>query len=96
MIELLGCESVLAKPGQPSFEISWDDVRAARSDIVIAACCGFGEARASRDRIPEDLDVRILNGYEHFSRPGPGLMQSAELLARILEKMAAPESKTPT
>ena len=86
LIELVGCESLLAKPGEPSFEITWDDVRAARPDIVIAACCGLSKARASQDRVPDDLDVQILDGYEHFSRPGPGLLQSAELLAAVVEK----------
>lgn len=84
IIELLGCESVLAKPGEPSFEISWDDVRKANPDIVIAACCGLTAERVARDPVPEDIALHILDGYEHFSRPGPGLIESARILAELI------------
>lgn len=86
IIQLLGGESVLAQPGEPSYEISWEDVRATQPDIVIAACCGLTAKRASQDHVPGDLKVHLLDGYEHFSRPGPALLQSARLLAMLLEE----------
>jgi iron complex transport system substrate-binding protein len=89
LIEVIGYESALARPGEPSYEISWNDVRAAEPDIVIAACCGFTAARASQDEAPADLDIHILNGYEYFSRPGPNLLQSAQILAKLVEQELA-------
>ena len=86
LIQLLGGESVLALPGEPSHEISWEDVRAAKPDIVIAACCGLTAERASKDHVPSDLNLHLLDGYEHFSRPGPGLLQSARILAQLLSE----------
>ena len=86
LIELIGCKSVLARPGEPSYQTSWEDVQKAEPDIVIAACCGFSAARGAQDHVPDDLDIHILNGYEHFSRPGPGLLQSAQILAKLIEK----------
>jgi iron complex transport system substrate-binding protein len=86
MIQLLGGESVLAKPGEPSHEISWEGVRAAEPDIVIAACCGHTAERASKDHVPNDLNLHLLDGYEHFSRPGPGLLRSARMLSQLLDE----------
>lgn len=86
MIELLGGTSVLARPGEPSHEISWDDVRSAKADIVIAACCGFSAERASEDHVPDDIKLHLLDGYEHFSRPGPALLKSARILAELLDE----------
>lgn len=90
IIQLLGHESVLAQPGEPSHEISWDDVRATQPDIVIAACCGLTAERASKDHVPRDIKLHLLDGYEHFSRPSPRLIQSAQILVKLLkEKLSA-------
>jgi len=88
ILELLGCESALAQSGQPSYTITWDAVRDARADIVVAACCGFTQARGERDPVPSDLQVHVLDGYEHFSRPSPNLLTSVRLLIELLERRA--------
>lgn len=84
MIQLLGCDSVLAEPGQPSHEISWDAVRRARPNIVIAAACGQTAARAGREAAMADPSLILLNGDTHFSRPGPALLESLAVLDRTL------------
>jgi iron complex transport system substrate-binding protein len=86
MIELLGCESVLAKCGEPSRETAWDEVRAAKPDIVIAACCGLSETRAAADPVPPDIEVHYLDGHDFFSRPSPRLLLSARMLAALLQR----------
>ena len=84
LIELLGCQSVLASSGEASREVSWQEVRAAKADLIVAACCGFDEARALQDAVPDDLDVAVLNGYEYFSRPSPRLTDSLAMLDELL------------
>ena len=85
MIDLLGCSSALASPGQPSYEVTWETIRNAKPDRVVAACCGYTADRAVGDELPKGVDVRILDGAELFSRPSPRLLPSFELLANALE-----------
>lgn len=84
LLELLGCVSTLAQPGEPSHEVSWAKVVESRPDIVIAACCGFSADRAAQDQLPEELVVHLLDGYENFSRPSPALLGSLPLLNDLL------------
>ncbi len=85
LIGLLGCNSVLAQPGDPSYEVSWSDVRRAEADVIIAACCGFTAMRADQDPVPADLTIHLLDGDEHFSRPSPRLLDSVEVLIDLLD-----------
>ena len=78
MIEWLGAKSALAQPGQPSYQSDWGDIVGSDPDLIIAACCGFEETRASRVATP--VQVTILDGYQYFSRPSPMLMQSIAML----------------
>ena len=78
MIEWLGARSTLDQPGQPSYQSAWSDIVGSDPDLIVAACCGFEEARASMVAIP--LEVTILDGYQYFSRPSPMLMKSIEVL----------------
>ena len=86
LLQLLGCESVLAAPGEPSREVDWDTVRAARPDLILAACCGFDADRAYQDPVPPDIDVVRLDGDRFFSRPSPALMDAANQLAVVLDR----------
>lgn len=86
MIEWLGALSVLATPGEPSFEVSWEKVYESRPDLVIAACCGFTAERTRQESVKRDIPMEILDGYELFSRPSPSLMESLALLADTIDK----------
>jgi iron complex transport system substrate-binding protein len=72
-------------------------VRAAAPEVLVIACCGFDVARTERDlpilrRYPgfEELPaarnraVWIVDGSAYFSRPGPRLVDSLELLAPLV------------
>lgn len=90
MIEIAGGIDVFAKPGYHSTRLTWEQVRKADPDIVVAMPCGYDEAGAAAqlallgDR-PELRDRRVVpvdaNGC--FSRPGPRLVDGIERLARI-------------
>ncbi|HEY8825121.1 MAG TPA: ABC transporter substrate-binding protein [Candidatus Limnocylindria bacterium] len=85
-VRIAGGEDVLGTPGARSREIEWDDVIAARPDIVIAMPCGWDAARAAREAEalgPVRARIVGVDGAAYFSRPGPRLVDGVELLASI-------------
>jgi iron complex transport system substrate-binding protein len=87
-VHIAGGEDVLGIAGARSREITWDDVVAARPEIVIAMPCGWDAERAAREAeaLAELAGARVfgVDGAAYFSRPGPRLVDGAELLASIL------------
>ena len=97
MIEIAGGVDVIAKPGDHSARLTWDQIAAADPDVIVVMPCGFDEAGA-REQIatladrPEWRSLRAVregrvfpvdaNGC--FSRPGPRLVDGVERLAAIL------------
>ena len=94
-VALAGGVDVLGEPGARSRELGWDEVRAARPDIVVVMPCGWDARRAEQEAcaIP-DLRARVVavDGNAYFSRPGPRLIDGIELLGSLLhpEAVAAP------
>jgi iron complex transport system substrate-binding protein len=92
LIELAGGEDVLGLPGEPSQTVSWEQLVAARAQIVVVMPCGYDERRAYAEamtyarelaRLGAELVVAV-NASAYFSRPGPRLIDGLELLAHIL------------
>lgn len=97
LVRLAGGEEVIGRPGRPSRTLGWDEVIAARPEVLVVACCGFSLERALID-LPTlsarpgwaDLPavragrVYFTDGNAYFSRPGPRLVDSLELLAHAL------------
>jgi iron complex transport system substrate-binding protein len=96
-VRIAGGEDVLGTAGARSREIGWDDVLAARPEIVIAMPCGWDAERAAIEatRLGSVGDARVLgvDGAAFFSRPGPRLVDGVELLASIFhpDAVAAPD-----
>jgi iron complex transport system substrate-binding protein len=86
-VRIAGGLDVLGTPGVRSREIEWNDVIAARPEIVIAMPCGWDAARAAREAVTLGPigTARIVgvDGAAYFSRPGPRLVDGVELLASI-------------
>jgi iron complex transport system substrate-binding protein len=86
-VRIAGGADVLGTAGARSREISWNDVLAARPEIVIAMPCGWDAERAAIEAAALGLiaDARVLgvDGAAFFSRPGPRLVDGVELLASI-------------
>jgi len=93
----------LGEEGQPSRTLNWDDVLAWQPEVVFIACCGFGIERTLRDLPPlwlvpgwQDLPavragrVYVTDGSHYFSRPGPRLVDSLEILAHTLHPEVHP------
>ncbi|MEO8745134.1 MAG: cobalamin-binding protein [Candidatus Dormiibacterota bacterium] len=88
LLALAGIEDPLARPGIPSVALGWDDVAAARPELLILAPCGFNLERAKAEArlVRAQVDavgaerVVVLDGSAYFNRPGPRLVDSLELL----------------
>ena len=100
LIEFAGGEDVLGFPGENSEERSWEEVAAARPDIVIVMPCGYDadiahrEAEMHRDELATlgAGGVVAVDASAYFSRPGPRIVDGLELLASILHPELVPES----
>ena len=93
-VRIAGGADVLGTAGARSREISWNDVLAARPEIVIAMPCGWDAERAAIEAaaLGSIVDARVLgvDGAAFFSRPGPRLVDGVELLASIFHPEAVP------
>jgi iron complex transport system substrate-binding protein len=90
LIEFAGGINTKAFKHFPSRQISWEDVNEVKADIIILAECGFGVKRQLRDAetLRRSLtyspkEIWIADGSQYFSRPGPRLVESLEILAGI-------------
>jgi iron complex transport system substrate-binding protein len=87
-----GGSSVLARPGRDSTRIAWDEVLTAPAEVVLVAPCGFhldGAWRLASElvdagRLPQGAEVWAVDADSYFVRPGPRVVDGAELVARIL------------
>ncbi|MDX3910086.1 MAG: cobalamin-binding protein [Sphingobium sp.] len=101
LIEAAGGESVLATPGQHSPWIEWEQLSAADPDRIVLMPCGFRIEQALAElpalaadprwqslRAVRDGQVYATDGQYFFNRPGPRLVESAEILAEICHRDA--------
>ena len=92
MIDLAGGRSVVGEPARDSRAVSWAELKAARPEVAVVMPCGLyveeaaAQALARRERL-ESLGaerVYAVDAASSFSRPGPRLVEGAELLAHLL------------
>jgi iron complex transport system substrate-binding protein len=92
MIELAGGADPLGEPGRSSRTVSWEEVRAARPEVVVVMPCGLyadealEQALEYRSELEAVRAERVLavDAAASFSRPGPRLVDGVELLAHLL------------
>ncbi len=95
LIELAGGAPVLAHPHENSRRLTWSEIAGADPEAVIVSPCGFDLSRtqhetAELDRVSEwrSLAARrtgrvlAMDGNAYLSRPGPRLVDAAEMIAR--------------
>lgn len=102
MVTRAGGTCVLGTPGEKSFRVTREEVRASSPDVVVCAPCGYGLEQsvslarelAASDVLPAEVPVWAVDANASFARPGPRLMDGVEALAGILhpDVMAAPPS----
>ena len=93
LVALAGGTDVAAAAGEPSRQRSWSELTALEPDLVLVALCGFDVARARselaavRANVPPALlgrRVEFVDGGAYTSRPGPRLVDVAEILSRLM------------
>ena len=104
-----GGRELLGQAGTPSREVDLATLLAADPEILVIACCGCDLARTKREaavwlaqpalhhlRAVRAGRVFLVDGNAYFSRPGPRLVDSIEILAAILhpQLVSWPETVT--
>jgi iron complex transport system substrate-binding protein len=98
LIEYAGGVDVLGLPGEHSEVRSWEEVAAARPEVIVVMPCGYDaqraleEANAFRAELEAVGAQRIVavDAAAYFSRPGPRLVDGLELMAHILHPDRVP------
>src|SRR5215213_5962537 len=99
MIEYAGGSDVLGMPGEHSERRSWDELAAARPEVVLVMPCGYDAERAAHEAYDyaDELDelgarrVVAVDAAAYFSRPGPRLIEGLELLGHVLHPDRLPD-----
>ncbi|HEY8246083.1 MAG TPA: cobalamin-binding protein [Hyphomicrobium sp.] len=97
LIETAGGTSIFGVTGESSPWITWKEVASAKPDAILVAPCGYDIEVTRREMKPlaryaiwqelravRDHNVFLADGNAFFNRPGPRLVESAEILAQIL------------
>jgi iron complex transport system substrate-binding protein len=100
MIEYAGGLDVLGLTGEHSERRDWDEVAAARPEVVVVMPCGYGAERAADEayEYADELEalgakrVVAVDAAAYFSRPGPRLVDGLELMAHILHPDRLPDA----
>jgi len=96
LIEIAGGKNLLSEPGKHSPWIEWDKIRNADPDILLILPCGFTISKTLVEinslveldgwnelKAVKNGDICLLDGNHYFNRPGPRILDSAEILAEI-------------
>lgn len=97
LVEIAGGEDALANPHRPSYRIEWERVLLFAPEVIVLTCCGFELERCEREGLllvtferasglPALQNGRVYatDGSHFFSRPGPRIVESLEILAHLI------------
>jgi iron complex transport system substrate-binding protein len=97
LLRFAGGEPILGHDGAPTGAIAWSSIVEADPEVLILAPCGFPIAQTLRElpklatrpgfctmRAVRGGQVYAVDGNQFFNRPGPRLIDSAEIAAAIL------------
>lgn len=103
LVELAGGVPVLGNRGANSQTLSWETIAASDPDVIIVGPCGYdlkrtNEAIAQLEtqsawrhvRAVREGRVYAIDGNAYLNRPGPRLVDTAELIAADLAAAALP------
>ncbi|MDD5541905.1 MAG: cobalamin-binding protein [Acidobacteriia bacterium] len=97
LVEIAGGVDRLAQFKKPSRRLTWEEIESFAPEIVVVSCCGFSIERTLREtpllknieawnRLPAVRQGRIFvaDGNQYFSRPGPRIVDSLEMMAVMI------------
>ena len=97
LVGFAGGRNVMSVSGTDSKFCSWDEIKKTNPDIIIMMPCGFVIKRTLKDlhflqnikgweelKAVKENKVFVVDGNNYFNRPGPRLVDSAEILAEII------------
>jgi iron complex transport system substrate-binding protein len=97
LVEIAGGRDDLARLHQPSRRIDWSNVAAYAPEVMVLTCCGFNLQRCQAEaaklaeyegiyELPAVKAGRVYatDGSAYFSRPGPRIVESLEILAHLI------------
>lgn len=97
LVTIAGGIDPVGRAGEYAAEVAWEAIVDAQPEVLVVACCGFDVARTRRDlpmlRAKPGFDslpavrndeVWLVDGSAYFSRPGPRIVDSLELLAPLV------------
>ena len=97
LVALAGAEPLIGAPRGASLRFDWEDLAAADPDVIIIAPCGFDLPRTREDaallahdarwgalRAVRSGRVAVVDGNQYINRPGPRVVESAEIIAEIM------------
>jgi iron complex transport system substrate-binding protein len=98
LVRMAGAVDPFGREGEPAQVIDWAQVARSRPELIFIAECGFGVERTLEDlpalaNMPGWRDVPavrngrvyVTDGSQYFSRPGPRLADSLDILAHAID-----------
>ena len=96
LVDIAGGINMLSKPGSHSHIFKWEEIIESNPDFIIMMPCGFDINRTleeinilkqkpdwSKLEAVKSNHVFVVDGNQYFNRPGPRLIESAEILFEI-------------
>lgn len=96
-IESLGGKNLLARAGEHSPKVNWEDVRKKDPDVILIMPCGWDMNHSLQEvsvltekpgwdnlKAVREQKVYVADGNQYFNRPGPRLVDSLEILAEVM------------
>jgi iron complex transport system substrate-binding protein len=97
LVEIAGGVDPVGRVGEDSTAVRWEEIVAAAPEVLVLACCGCDVARTRQDlptlraqpgwsSLPAVTSGRVyaVDGAAYFSRPGPRIVDSLEILAELI------------
>jgi iron complex transport system substrate-binding protein len=101
LVTMAGGENLFGVAGEHAPWMTWEQLRERDPDVIVVMPCGFDISRTRREmpvlvsqpgwsdlRAVRNHCVFLTDGNQYFNRPGPRLVESLEILAKLIHPEA--------